>query len=264
MTKTLQITLLQTRIEWLDSDTNIASASRLMASSAGSDLYVLPEMWSTGFIVDEMSVSKHCSGNSSQRTLAWMREMSTSYGAAVCGSLPVMEHGELFNRLYFVTPEGGEWHYDKRHLFTMGNEDQQYTPGSERVIVNYRGVRFLLAVCYDLRFPVWLRNQDDYDVLLIVANWPQSRQHVWDVLLRARAIENQCFVAACNRVGEDPVCTYAGGSLFVDARGITLNKPVLGKEGAITATLDFESLASFRKKFPLLSDRDIFQLNTPS
>lgn len=161
------------------------------------------------------------------------------------------------NRFYFVRPDGSVAHYDKHHLFSYGGEQQHYTAGQERVVVEWGGIRFLLQVCYDLRFPVWSRNRADYDCTLYVASWPTSRQAAWTTLLHARAIENQCYVLGANRVGTDPACTYSGGSVIIDPYGRDLAACPCNEECAAVAELDMDALRAFRKKFPVLNDRDI-------
>ena len=179
------------------------AAEQMILSAPGADLYILPEMWSTGFITDVMPT-----GNSAAKAVAWMKDMAIRTDAAICGSLAVNDAGQCFNRQYFVEPDGNIATYDKHHLFQYGGEDKYYKTGNHRTVVSFRGTRFLLVTCYDLRFPVWERYQGDYDAIICVANWPESRQEVWHILLRARAIENQCYVIGCNRVGDDPNCHY--------------------------------------------------------
>lgn len=253
----MKLTLLQTDIIWNDAEANIAAAERLMADAPAADLYILPEMWATGFVATPTpSVAE-----ASRQALAWMRQEAASRRCAVAGSLAVETDGQFRNRLFFVTPDGFR-HYDKRHLFTYGGETAHYAPGAERVVVEWAGLRILLQVCYDLRFPVFARNRGDYDLILYVANWPESRQAVWDTLTRARAIENQCFVAAVNRVGSDPACAYAGGSVCFDAYGHTLVQAAPGSgETALTVEPDLDRLRHFRTKFPVLADADDFTLN---
>lgn len=170
--------------------------------------------------------------------------------------------GTLRNRFYFVKPYGEFDYYDKRHLFTYGGENKHYAPGERRVVVEYKGIRFLLLTCYDLRFPVWARNRGDYDAIIITANWPESRQHVWDALTKARAIENQCYVIAANRTGCDPNCHYTGGSVIIDAKGHTVTQAKGQAAQTITADIDIEALHTFRCKFPVLDDRDEYTITT--
>lgn len=256
----MRATILQTDIKWNQPEANIDNAERLMAGAPRSDIYVLPEMWDTGFITERELLENRV--ETSARTLEWMRNMAATTGGAVCGSVATKnENGRFVNRFYFVLPNGSCSYYDKRHLFAYGGEDKHYERGTRRVIVNHCGIRLLLAVCYDLRFPVWLRNDNDYDAILLTANWPESRREVWKTLLRARAIENQCFVIGTNRTGSDPVCKYAGDSMIVDAKGRVLAESVTGKEQTVTVDMDIQSLRQFRNKFPVLDDRDSFCLN---
>ncbi len=254
----MKVTLLQRDIVWASPTVNLAQAEEAIASAHGSDLYVLPEMFATGFNGDPSQTAEDADNST---VLSWMRRMASQHDAAIAGSVAIREEGLCFNRFYFVRPDGEAVHYDKRHLFTYSGENLHYHPGFERVIVEWRGVRFLLQVCYDLRFPVWSRNgrttdrQRLYDVILYVASWPSSRMHVWNTLLRARAIENQCYVCGVNRIGSDPLCAYEGGTMLVDAYG-TATVCNANEECALTATLDMERLQAFRTKFPVLDDMD--------
>ena len=193
-------------------------------------------------------------------TLHWMKRKAAERDCAIAGSLAIEENNRYYNRFYFVQPDGKVQWYDKKHLFTYGGEQMHYTPGTERVIVNFRGMRFLLQVCYDLRFPVWSRNRKDYDAAIYVASWPTPRVEAWKALLRARAIENQCFVIAANRVGEDPNCQYSGGSAIIDPYGRTLAACEDGQVCAAEAVMDMDELVAFRKKFPVLEDADPYTL----
>lgn len=246
----MKITLLQIPLTWADITANLTTCEQALMSAPQSDLYVLPEMFTTGFMMQPEGVV-----DTSDATLRWMKEMSARLDAAIAGSVAVkLKDGDYRNRFYFVTPSSVEY-YDKRHLFTYGGEKEHYTAGEERVIVEWQGVRILLQVCYDLRFPVFARNIGTaYDLALYVANWPSSRRQVWDVLLRARALENQCFVAGVNRVGDDPQCHYDGGTAIIDAYGKTLAQAADDAQQTITATLDMEHLRTFRTKFPVLQD----------
>lgn len=250
------VTLIQSDIKWADSVANQKAAESVLFSShkkTPADLYVLPEMFSTGFATKPEGIAE-----SDGSTLSWMAQMARQLDAAIAGSVAVKaEDGTYRNRFYFVKPDGNVTYYDKRHLFTYGGEDKNYQRGDQRVIVEWRGVRFLLQVCYDLRFPVFARNNDlAYDAIIYVANWPDSRRRVWDVLLQARALENQCFVLGVNRVGDDPVCHYDGGTIAIDAYGKTLAQASDNTPESITATLDLDRLKAFRKKFPVLLDAD--------
>lgn len=249
----MKISLLQQNIIWANPSANQQVAEGVLGDLEKSDVYVLPEMFSTGFAVHPEDVAEK-DGSS----VHWMQMIAAELDAAICGSVAIEEDGKFANRFYFVKPDGECIYYDKRHLFTYGGEHKRYTKGEERVVVDFRGVRFLLQVCYDLRFPVFARNNDEtpYDVAIYVASWPTSRIEVWNTLLHARAIENQCYVAAVNRVGEDLACKYCGGTMLIDAYGRTIAECELNKQCAITADLDMEALAAFRKKFPVLDDAD--------
>lgn len=247
----MKICLIQMDIAWADVNANLQTAEHLVAGAEKADVYVLPEMFTTGFIGNPEEVA-----GDEVAALDWMRCTAARLDAAVCGSMAVRNGDRFSNRFFFVKPDGNVAHYDKRHLFAYGGEHKHYERGSERVVVEFRGVRMLLQVCYDLRFPVFSRNRKDYDVALYVASWPVTRLAVWNTLLHARAIENQCYVVGVNRVGCDPACQYSGGSMLVDAYGKTVAECESGKECALTVQLDLEKLASFRKKFPVLDDAD--------
>lgn len=250
----MRITIVQTDIKWDSPEENIISAEALLGGAPPSGLYVMPEMWATGF----GAPFSHC-----RKPLEWMRRTAAIRQCAICGSLAALAaDGTLRNRFYFVKPDGEFDYYDKRHLFTYGGENKHYAPGERRVVVEYKGIRFLLLTCYDLRFPVWARNRGDYDAIIITANWPESRQHVWDALTKARAIENQCYVIAANRTGCDPNCHYTGGSVIIDAKGHTVTQAKGQAAQTITADIDIEALHTFRCKFPVLDDRDEYTITT--
>jgi predicted amidohydrolase len=188
-----------------------------------------------------------------------MQQQAHRLDAAVAGSVATVdEEGGLRNRLYFVRPDGSYDYYDKHHLFGYAGETDAYVAGERRVVTEWRGVRFLLQVCYDLRFPVFSRNRGDYDAILYVANWPMGRRDVWLTLLKARALENQCFVVGVNVVGADKACEYVGDSMVIDAYGHTLASCTSGEPGTAMATLDMSRLQHFRQKFPVLADADAF------
>lgn len=257
----MKVALIQTDIKWSDPSANCQEAERLMEQTERSDLYILPEMCTTGFATEPEGVAEIADDEQGLTTsFRWMRQMAMKHDAAIAGSVATkMPDGTFRNRFLFVTPDYVE-HYDKRHLFTYGGEDRHYKAGERRTIVEWRGVRFLLQVCYDLRFPVFSRNKSDYDVALYVANWPESRRRVWDALLTARAIENQCYVIGVNRVGDDLQCHYNGGSAVIDAYGRTVVAADDKAQQIVTATLDMDKLHAFRKKFPVLDDGDPFSI----
>lgn len=248
----MKITLLQQDIAWAQPTVNCKTAETAILAAPQSDVYVLPEMFSTGFATHPEGIAEE-DGTS----LLWMQQMAKRMDAAIAGSIATKaEDGSFRNRFYFVKPNGQTTYYDKHHLFTYSGEHHRYTAGDKRVIVEWRGVRFMLLVCYDLRFPIWARNHEDYDCLLYVASWPTSRLHAWQTLLRARAIENQCYVCGVNRVGTDSACQYSGGTAAIDAYGRTLAECPLNQPSAITAEINMEKLTAFREKFPVLKDRD--------
>lgn len=218
-----------------------------------ADLFILPEMFSTGFCMDASEVS-----DKNEESLEFLKKMSKEKNAAFCGSATLEEDGRFYNRMYFVQPDSKTLHYDKRHLFSFSGEDKVYTPGRERVIVTYKGIRFLLQVCYDLRFPVFARNNDDYDAILYVANWPEKRVGAWEHLLKARAIENLSFVFGLNRIGTDGNnLSYQESSHCFFADGTEISR----KEGnKVAALLEMEQLKDFREHFQFLNDRDEFSI----
>lgn len=252
----LKVALLQKDIVWGDPVKNRKNFSNAMELCGKADLYILPEMFSTGFCSKSQFFAEP-SGNSS---LEWMKECASRFNAAIAGSIAIDEGGIHYNRFYFVKPDEATEFYDKRHLFTYGGEDNFFKGGKERRIVEYNGFRILLQVCYDLRFPVFSRNMKDYDLAVYVASWPASRAEVWSALLKARAIENQCYVIGVNRVGDDPESHYSGNSTAIDAYGHTVAACTPEKEETVCAELDLAELEEFRKKFPVLEDRDIFEL----
>lgn len=250
----MRIAVCQTDMEWMNPGRNLERLEPLVAG-AGADLVLLPEMFATGFVLRAAEAAEPDGGPIASTLQRWARR----YGCALAGSLAVSENGRFFNRMLFVYPSGECARYDKRHLFAPGGEADEYTPGDRRVVVTYRGVRFLLLVCYDLRFPVWSRSRDDYDAILCCASWPASRRDVWRTLLRARAIENQCFVAGANRTGRDPELLYSGDSVLLDCRGRALAEA--GSDPAtLVASFDLGAQRLFREKFPAWRDADDFRL----
>ena len=248
----MKVTILQRDILWANPEDNVARADEAIDCNPGSDLYILPEMFSTGFCTNPEGIAE----STDSSTLAWMKAKAASTGAALAGSIAVTENGHYYNRFYFVKPDGSVATYDKKHLFTFGGEHLRFTAGQERVIVEWKGVRILLEICYDLRFPVWARNRGDYDMIIYVASWPTPRVGAWKALLTARAIENQCYVAGVNRVGTDPSNEYCGGSRIIDPYGIIMAECTDGKEMEVTVDVDMDILEAFRAKFPVLKDAD--------
>lgn len=248
----MKVTILQRDILWANPEDNVARADEAIDCNPGSDLYILPEMFSTGFCTNPEGIAE----STDSSTLAWMKAKAASTGAALAGSVAVTENDHYYNRFYFVKPDGSVATYDKKHLFTFGGEHLRFTAGQERVVVEWKGVRILLEICYDLRFPVWARNKGDYDMIIYVASWPTPRVEAWKSLLTARAIENQCYVAGVNRVGTDPSNEYCGGSRVIDPYGIIMSECTDGKEMEVTVDVDMDILEAFRAKFPVLNDAD--------
>ena len=248
----MKVTVVQMDLKWADPEANRMRADAAIDSVPGSDLYILPEMFSTGFCTRPEGIAE----SADSETLAWMKTKAAATGAAIAGSVAVTENGRYYNRFYFVKPDGSVTQYDKKHLFTYGGEHEHFTAGDRRVVVEWCGVRILLEICYDLRFPVWARNHGDYDMIIYVASWPTPRVDAWKSLLTARAIENQCYVAGVNRVGDDPSNQYCGGTRIIDPYGKIMVECEDGVEMAASADVDMETLEAFRQKFPVLNDAD--------
>lgn len=253
----MKISLIQMNLAWCDTKANLHHAETMIKNAPGADVYVLPEMFTTGFCMEPQRIAEPMEGPS----LQWMCRVASEVNAAIVGSVAtIAAEGGYRNRMYFVEPDGKVTHYDKRHLFSYSGEDKHYEPGTDRVIISFRGVRFFLQVCYDLRFPVFARNCDDYDVAIYVANWPDKRRMAWDTLLRARAIENQAVVIGVNRVGTDPMCVYDGGTAAIDFFGFVAAKCDDHTEQVITYEVKMDELQHYRDKFPSLADSDDFRL----
>lgn len=255
----MKINLLQTDIVWASLQANHEHAEKMMRSMESADLYILPEMFSTGFATQPEGIAEDMQ-NGTTPSIEWMKKMACELDAAIAGSVAIREEdGRYYNRFCFVHPDGECTFYDKHHLFTYGGEHHRYTEGQERVVAEFRGVRFLLQICYDLRFPVFARNKADepYDAIIYVASWPTPRVEAWLALQKARAIENQCYVCAVNRVGTDPSCQYSGGTLMTDPYGKVVAQCPMGEESAIHAELNMKELMAFREKFPVLEDADV-------
>lgn len=252
----MKVLLLQSDIKWQSPEENRIHTKNLIDNSPLSDLIVLPEMFTTGFCTSPKGVAE----KADSETLIWMQNVAKEKNAALAGSVATKEKDLYYNRFYFVKPDGSYITYNKRHLFTFAGEDKEYAAGKDRVIVEYKGFRILLQICYDLRFPVFARNRKDYDMIIYVANWPIPRVDAWNALLRARAIENVCYVAAVNRVGEDPFVKYNGGTVLLDYMGKDIVAAEFGKEETVIGNVDMELLTEFRNKFPALNDADQFEL----
>lgn len=252
----MKISLFQQDIQWLDLQANYLKVESVLSAHPDTDLLVLPEMCTTGFVTSPQPGQLESPEAVEQR----LKALAARYNTALCGSFAVSEGSTNCNRAYFVSPEGNVWFADKHHLFAPGGEARDYKAGDRKCIVEWRGIRFLLLVCYDLRFPVWSRYAEgsEYDISLYVANWPLKRQLAWDTLLSARAIENQAFVIGVNRVGQDPVCQYSGGTRAIHPYGHILAECPDGVESVCSFEPDMEKLREYRQKFPSLKDSDRF------
>ncbi len=256
MKKKLDITIVQSQIFWQQPGKNLQALEQKL-DKVQSGLILLPEMFNTGFNIDPRGLAENFDGP----TVRWMKNMASRLNSAIAGSIIFEENGKFYNRLIFVSPAGKMAYYDKRHSFSMAGENKFFTKGNKNVIINYQGWRIKPLICYDLRFPVWARNKEEYDLLLYVANWPHSRIEQWEIMVRSRAIENQCYTVAVNRVGEDGNGFYYSGlSLAVSPKGEILYKAPLHREDLGKVTLDLEELQKAREKFPVLKDRDNFEI----
>ncbi len=254
----LNIAAIQTDLVWEDTKTNLAHLGEIILNlSREIDIVVLPEMFATGF---SMNVEL-CAETMGGVTMEWLKKLAQETGIVIAGSLMIREEELFYNRFVFMKPDGSFETYNKRHLFRMGEENLHFTAGTERKVFEYKSFRILPQVCYDLRFPVFARNRGDYDLMINCANWPAPRQHVWGILLKARAIENQAFVVGVNRIGKDANgINYAGGSVILDAKGAVLSSAEKGQQ-VITAKLSKQSLLNFRSRFPVSGDADLFDIN---
>lgn len=254
----LRITTIQSNLLWEDVSANVAYfTNKLSVLSGKTDIVILPEMFTTGFTMYPKKVAETFEGAS---TIEWMKKMSLNINAAICGSIVIEEHGNYFNRLLWVTPDGVVEYYDKRHLFTLAGEHIPFTAGVKKLIVEYKGWKICPLVCYDLRFPVWCRNVEDYDLLIFVANWPEKRRHHWKSLLMARAIENQSYLVGVNRVGKDEnQLVYTGDTSVIDYAGEILYQKS-DVEEVNTLELSKEKLQNFRAKLNFLADKDEFEI----
>ena len=245
-----RVAIVQRSIEWQMIEANLAAIEDMLCG-VECDTVVLSEMFQTGFVTDPSIVAD------SGATLEWMQRLSRKMDAAIVGSVIVREGEEYRNRMYFVKPTGEvEW-YDKHHLFSIGGEAKQFSAGKERKVVEWRGVRYLLEVCYDLRFPVWSRQRGDYDAIIYSALWPKARREVWRTLLRARAMENQAYVLGVNRIGKEPSLEYSGDSMVVDYRGDVI-VDCDSEEVVAVADIDIAARDKFAERFNVARDADNF------
>ena len=255
---TLKTLLVQSRLVWKDPRRNRDHLESMLDRAAGPfDLAVLPETFTTGFLGDPEVPGEGMDGP----TVNWMKTLAAGYSCALAGSAVIVESGKRYNRLLFVKPDGAVEHYDKRHLFAFGGEGDRYTPGTRRVNVNYLGWRINLQICYDLRFPAWCRFRGDYDLMLLVANWPARRVTHWSTLLEARAIENQCYVIGVNRVGRDGNgIEYPGHSVVHGPLGEKI-ADLGGTEGCRPVELNLSEVMRVRADMPFQADADAFEFS---
>jgi predicted amidohydrolase len=259
----LHITLIQTDLSWENKKANLDMLQqKIEALKDATEIIILPEMFSTGFSMNPENLAETMQGE----TVNWMKRMAKSNKVIITGSIIIEEHKKYYNRLIWMLPTGEYGVYDKRHLFAFADEHSHYTAGNKRLIASVKGWKINLQVCYDLRFPVWARQDPrhkemSYDVLINVANWPSKRIHAWKTLLQARAIENQCFAVGVNRIGEDGNRhTYSGDSMIVDALGEIIYQKSNDAD-VFTYELNKEKLNEVRRHFPFLNDSDLFTIN---
>jgi predicted amidohydrolase len=255
----MKIALLQTALSWENPTENRKNLEEKIHSIPEAiDLIVLPEMFTTGFTM----LPQNCAETMQGATISWLKSLAKEKNSAIIGSLIIDENGNYYNRLIFVFPNGEIQHYDKRHLFTLAGEDKIYKAGTKKLIVEYKNFKICPLICYDLRFPVFSRNVEDYDVLIYVANWPKPRINAWDILLKARAVENMSYVIGVNRIGLDNNNhEYVGHSQAIDFLGHPLFEPS-ENDGIFIVSINKDALLETRKKLNFLNDKDSFNLYT--
>lgn len=255
----MKVSVIQSDLYWESPTKNLEMfEGKISALDNDVDLIVLPEMFSTGFSMSPDGLAEKWPGS----TVEWMQRLAISKKVAIAGSIIVEESNKYYNRLVFVQPDGKIDFYDKRHLFRMAEEHNQYEQGDKRVVVNYKEFRILLLVCYDLRFPVWSRCKNDYDMILIVASFPEKRRAAWNALLPARAIENQCYVVACNRVGKDGnEVNFTGDSQIIDPLGTILSMASPNESQVISTNISLQEVKTLRNLFPVHLDADEFAIS---
>ncbi|PKH21247.1 amidohydrolase [Enterobacterales bacterium CwR94] len=253
---TLTVSVLQETLEWMDGEANLRHFDTQLADITQHDLIILPEMFTTGFAMEAANRSLP-----EQQVITWLHGHAKRTGALIGGSVALQTEQGAINRFLLVQPDGVVHRYDKRHLFRMGDEHHHYQAGNERLVIEWRGWRILPQICYDLRFPVFARNRNDYDLAIWVANWPAPRALHWQSLLLARAIENQSYVIGCNRVGQDAnQHHYSGDSRIISPLGELMAVDAPGQPCRLTAELSLEALREYRERFPAWRDADDFRL----
>jgi len=255
----MKIAIIQPDTVWEDKKANFSNIEKMISGyPVSADLVVLPEMFSTGFSLNADILSEEEKGE----TFLWMKRTASNGNFSICGSFIKKSNEKYFNQFTIIEPEGYYEFYNKRHLFSLVNENRIFTPGNERKIFQLAGMRFLALICYDLRFPVWSRNRNDFEAIICIASWPDVRREAWQTLLKARAIENQCYVIGVNRTGVDNEgFKYAGDSVILNPAGKILAKVNDYEQGIATAEITTEELTRFREKFPFWKDADDFSIN---
>lgn len=257
MQEQLKVALIQSSLVWENPIQNRLNFEKKIEAIDDADLIVLPEMFTTGFTMNAKPNAESMTGE----TLNWMQKMASENNVAIVGSVIINDEEDYFNRLLFVEPNGDLHTYDKRHTFTLAGEHEVYKAGTEKLILNYKGWKICPLICYDLRFPVWARNVEDYDLLIYVANWPKVRVNAWSALLKARAIENMCYCIGVNRVGLDANnYEYSGHSAAYDVLGHRIDTIEPGKEITAVVKLEKAHIKKYRDKLQFLEDRDTFNL----
>jgi predicted amidohydrolase len=255
----LRLSFVQEDLFWEDKQKNLNYFDqKLTTLKEVTDLVILPEMFTTGFSMQAKELAETMDGT----TVQWLKKQAARLSSAIMGSCIIVEGDNYYNRLLFVTPEGNIHHYDKRHLFSFAGEHHHYTAGKDRLLIDYQGWKIMPLICYDLRFPVWSRNTDYYDLLIYVANFPDKRRFAWEQLLTARAIENQAYTVGVNRIGKDGKgIEYSGNSQCIDYSGWMLSDAE-SKSIVKTIELSYSAQQSFRRQFAFLPDRDMFEIKS--
>ena len=258
MSKNINISCIQTDLAWENIDQNLDHfANKLNQLPKEIEVVVLPEMFTTGFTMNASKMAEPMNG----RTFLWMKEQAEKINKIIIGSIIIQENKKYYNRCLSIFPNGEYFTYDKGHLFRMEKENKDFSKGVSKTIFKHNGWRICTLICYDLRFPVWSRNQDDYDLLIYIASWPESRREVWNTLLKARAIENQAYVIGVNRIGEDGEgITYSGDTVIINPKGQIITKANDFKDEIINAEISLDELNKFRTKFPVHLDADDFKI----
>ena len=253
--KDLKISIIQSDILWENIDGNLLQFEDKINKLGKTDLIVLPEMFTTAFSMKSSELAETMNG----KTINWLREISSGKNCDMVCSFIVKEEGKFYNRLLWMRANGSYETYDKRHLFRMSDEHNHFSQGNKRIVVDIKGWKICPLICYDLRFPVWSRNNENFDALIYVANWPESRREPWQILLKARAIENQAYVIAVNRIGTDENGTsFAGDSAVINPKGIKISQTEAFQESIEEIELSRKELDDFREKFPVALDADNF------